>query len=35
MVFKRKTVREVLFYEFAKIIANRVLGTDEKTSKSE
>ncbi len=35
MVFKRKTVREVLFYEYAKIIANRVLETDEKSSKSE
>jgi len=35
MVFKRRTVREVLYYEYAKIIANRALGTDEKSSKTE
>ena len=35
MVFKPRTVREVLYYEYAKIIANRALRTDEKSSKAE
>lgn len=35
MVLKRKTVREVLYYEYAKIIANSALGMNEKSSKTE
>lgn len=34
-MLKRTTVREVLYYEYAKIIANRILKMDEKTPNTE